>query len=64
MNQSRYAGRFRVPLRGFIAVELHHCKVYASRLGVQKTVSGKTFTCVDIRDNIKKGAVYDGCAYI
>ena len=40
------------------------CKVYDKRLGSQKTVSGKTFTCVPIREVIKKGLPYSSCGYI
>lgn len=39
------------------------CDIYASRFGVQKTVSGKEFTCVMIRDVINFGVRYDGCGY-
>lgn len=39
------------------------CKVYENRLGPQKTVSGKFFTCVMIRHNIKTGFYSQECAY-
>jgi len=42
---------------------LYYCKVYANRLGLQKTVSGKIFTCVPIKEIIKFGAEYPGCTY-
>ena len=40
------------------------CKAYNERLGSQKTVSGKTFTCVPIREVIKKGLPSSSCGYI
>lgn len=40
------------------------CKEYDSRLGPQRTASGKVFNCVMIRDNISKyGFYYPGCGY-
>ena len=41
----------------------YYCKIYAVSLGVQKTTFRREFTCVPIRDNIKKGAIYKDCAY-
>lgn len=41
----------------------HFCDAYANRFGVQKTVSGKDFTCVMIRDVLKFGVHYEGCGY-
>lgn len=41
----------------------YFCRVYENRLGPQKTVSGQTFTCVQIRENLRKGARYSGCSY-
>jgi hypothetical protein len=41
----------------------YYCRVYPSRFGPQRTVSGKTFTCVPIRGLIKIGALREGCAY-
>jgi uncharacterized cysteine cluster protein YcgN (CxxCxxCC family) len=40
------------------------CKVYPRRLGLQKTVSGKTFTCVPIRDLRRFHTVYPLCPYL
>ena len=39
------------------------CDTYENRFGVQKTVSGKEFTCVMIRDVIAFGVRYEGCGY-
>ena len=41
----------------------YSCRVYDTRLGIQKTVSGKIFTCVPIKDNIRNGFVNPNCAY-
>ncbi|MDD5668928.1 MAG: hypothetical protein PHE58_02705 [Candidatus Omnitrophica bacterium] len=42
----------------------YFCRIYETRLGKQKTVSGKEFTCVLIRENCNNfGAVYPGCPY-
>ncbi|MFA5362698.1 MAG: hypothetical protein WC335_05560 [Candidatus Omnitrophota bacterium] len=42
----------------------YFCKVYDTRLGPQKTVSGKPFTCVLIRENLKKSSLpFPGCPY-
>lgn len=41
----------------------YYCKNYNNRLGAQKTVSGKTFTCVPIRDNLKYELAYQKCGY-
>ncbi|MDD5136444.1 MAG: hypothetical protein PHX20_05170 [Candidatus Omnitrophica bacterium] len=40
------------------------CKIYAQRLGAQKTVSGHTFTCVPISEVMKKGLPYSSCGYL
>ncbi|MDP3790610.1 MAG: hypothetical protein Q8R38_01015 [Candidatus Omnitrophota bacterium] len=40
-----------------------YCKSYENRLGLQRTISGRTFTCVDIRDVLAKGLPYEGCGY-
>ena len=40
------------------------CRAYEGRLGPQKTVSGKDFTCVPIKENIRRGFRYSGCAYV
>lgn len=41
----------------------YYCLAYESRLGAQKTVSGKLFTCVPIRDVLKYDSPYIECAY-
>lgn len=41
----------------------YNCAIYNARFGVQKTVSGKEFTCVPIRDVINFGVHYEGCGY-
>ncbi len=40
------------------------CKVYTSRLGSQKTVSGRSFTCVPIGEVLKKGMPNSMCGYL
>ncbi|OIO37122.1 MAG: hypothetical protein AUJ75_04770 [Candidatus Omnitrophica bacterium CG1_02_49_10] len=42
----------------------YHCKVYVNRLGAQKTISGKSFDCVPISENLKKGVRYHNCGYL
>jgi uncharacterized cysteine cluster protein YcgN (CxxCxxCC family) len=39
------------------------CRNYETRIGVQHTVTGKTFTCIPIRDVIKFGIPFEGCGY-
>ena len=41
----------------------YFCRNYDSRIGLQKTVSGKAFHCVSIRDVLNFSYVYPGCAY-
>lgn len=41
----------------------YYCEIYHNRFGVQKTVTGKEFTCVMIRDVINFGVRYEGCGY-
>lgn len=41
----------------------YYCDTYDNRFGLQKTVGGKEFTCVMIRDVIKFGVRYEGCGY-
>ena len=41
----------------------YYCKSYDNRLGAQRTISGRTFTCVPIRDVLSKGLPYEGCGY-
>ena len=41
----------------------YYCRSYESRLGFQRTVSGRTFTCVQIRDVLAKGLPCEGCGY-
>ncbi|MFA6321106.1 MAG: hypothetical protein WCY36_04535 [Candidatus Omnitrophota bacterium] len=40
------------------------CKVYGQRLGTQRTVSGRTFTCVPITEVLKKGMPNQACGYL
>jgi len=39
------------------------CNTYENRLGKQKTVSGRVFTCVLIRDVRASGGLRPACAY-
>jgi hypothetical protein len=39
------------------------CKIYDNRFGIHKTIKGNSFTCVSIKDLIKKSAVAYNCAY-
>ena len=39
------------------------CEIYENRFGPKKTVSGKIFTCVPIRDVARDGYLRPGCAY-
>jgi uncharacterized cysteine cluster protein YcgN (CxxCxxCC family) len=39
------------------------CKGYNNRLGTHKTMSGNYFTCVPIKELVKKDALPYGCAY-
>ena len=42
----------------------YYCLVYENRLGQQRTISGKAFNCVLIRENLKKfNFLNPGCAY-
>ncbi|MFA6078975.1 MAG: hypothetical protein WC779_04450 [Candidatus Omnitrophota bacterium] len=41
----------------------YYCKSYETRFGPQLTVSGKKFTCVEIRDVIKNGIPNPDCGY-
>ncbi|MGD2278872.1 MAG: hypothetical protein PVH45_02110 [Candidatus Omnitrophota bacterium] len=41
----------------------YFCKDYDNRLGRQKTVSGRIFNCVSIREHIAKDSLKPGCAY-
>lgn len=41
----------------------YYCAVYEFRLGRQVTVSGRIFTCVQIREVVKKGLPNEGCGY-
>lgn len=43
---------------------IFYCKIYDKRFGVQKTLSGKSFACVPIRDLIKGGVSFPGCVYM
>ena len=39
------------------------CATYATRLGPQKTVSGKTFNCVPIKEVLQHKGYLSECAY-
>jgi len=39
------------------------CRIYNNRLGLQKTISGKTFSCIPIKDAIRCGFCNPDCAY-
>ncbi|MDD5438848.1 MAG: hypothetical protein PHS37_01520 [Candidatus Omnitrophica bacterium] len=39
------------------------CRVYDRRFGIQKTMSGKVFTCIDIRELIKEKQLRPECGY-
>lgn len=41
----------------------YYCKCYGNRLGPQRTVSGKAFTCVPIRNNLKYELTHKKCGY-
>jgi len=41
----------------------YYCKSYDNRFGPQTTVTGKKFTCVEIRDVLKIGIPNAECGY-
>jgi len=41
----------------------YYCRIYNTRLGLQKTVSGKIFNCVSINELIRRGSLKEVCAY-
>ena len=41
----------------------YFCKSYDTRIGTQKTVSGKQFHCVPIRNVLEYDGAHPGCAY-
>lgn len=41
----------------------YYCDIYDHRLGRQMTVSGRIFTCVQIREVVKFGLSNEGCGY-
>ena len=45
------------------AMNTYYCREYEARLGLQKTISGKTFTCVPIREVLKFDSVHLLCVY-
>ena len=53
------------PCRNLVRLERdkYYCKNYDKRFGSQKTISGKAFSCVSIREHIAKGTLRPGCAY-
>ena len=42
---------------------MYYCTDYKNRLTLQKTVSGKSFTCVSIREHILNKTLRYNCAY-
>ena len=42
----------------------YSCKVYERRSGLQKTLSGKSFNCVPIREPVRLELPYSRCPYI
>ena len=42
---------------------LYFCRDYKDRLGLQKTVNGRLFECVEIRVHIAKGKLSHRCGY-
>lgn len=42
---------------------IYACGIYDNRLGPQRTVSGKDFTCVPIKDSINRGFYNSNCPY-
>lgn len=45
------------------ASDKYYCAVYESRLGSQVTVTGRAFTCVQIREVVRFGMPSEGCGY-
>ncbi len=41
----------------------YYCKVYENRIGFKKTVNGKGFYCIPIRDIVEHGCIRPDCAY-
>lgn len=41
----------------------YYCDAYDRRLGLQKTVSGKSFECVSIKEILRKAYPREGCGY-
>ncbi len=41
----------------------YSCKVYETRIGTQKTISGKTFSCVPIRQVMLYHKPFPNCPY-
>ena len=41
----------------------YYCRDYSARIGMQRTISGKEFTCVPIRDVLVHGTPNEGCGY-
>ena len=42
---------------------VYFCCDYHNRLGIHKTVSGKAFHCVPIREHVSLGTLHSDCAY-
>lgn len=43
--------------------ETYSCRAYETRRGLQASISGNMFACVNIRDVISSGAYYPDCPY-
>ncbi|NOZ22175.1 MAG: hypothetical protein GXP25_13940 [Planctomycetes bacterium] len=41
----------------------YRCEIYPYRFGPHKTVTGRHFTCVPVRDVIRTGGGHPGCVY-
>lgn len=48
---------------GRLADGTYYCDTYGTRLGKQRTVSGKEFTCVPIRDVLMFDPPHPNCPY-
>ena len=47
-----------------LANERYHCRDYANRFRMHKTIGGNTFHCIPIKELVKKGTAPESCAYI
>lgn len=42
----------------------YSCGIYENRIGLRRTVNGRRFVCVEIRQVIETNGGYAGCAYV